>query len=85
MICEIFSHSPVYRIGGDEFVMLLTGRDYESRNDLMCELHRLSSNNIGKDGVIVSGGLADLNPNQDQSIQNVFERADARMYEKKSC
>ena len=83
MICEIFSHSPVYRIGGDEFVMLLTGRDYESREDLMRELHRLSSNNIGKEGAIVSGGLADLDPSQDQSIQDVFERADARMYEEK--
>ena len=28
MICDIFQHSPVYRTGGDEFVVVLTGRDF---------------------------------------------------------
>lgn len=27
-ICKIFEHSPVFRIGGDEFVVILTGEDY---------------------------------------------------------
>lgn len=27
-ICNIFSHSPVFRIGGDEFVAILSGEDY---------------------------------------------------------
>ncbi len=27
-ICGVFSHSPVFRIGGDEFVILLSGDDY---------------------------------------------------------
>ncbi|MBR3316575.1 MAG: diguanylate cyclase, partial [Atopobiaceae bacterium] len=35
MVCDIFSHSPVYRIGGDEFAVILTGRDYKSREVLM--------------------------------------------------
>ncbi len=30
MACDIFSHSPVYRIGGDEFTVILTDRDYEN-------------------------------------------------------
>ena len=33
MICELFDHSPVYRNGGDEFVVYLSGRDYEARHD----------------------------------------------------
>ena len=27
MICDIFQHSPVYRTGGDEFVVIMRGRD----------------------------------------------------------
>ena len=46
MICDVFSHSPVYRVGGDEFVVILTGRDYENRIALMRELHQLSAAHI---------------------------------------
>ena len=35
LICEIFKHSPVFRIGGDEFVVILKGQDYESREQLL--------------------------------------------------
>ena len=30
LICNIFKHSPVFRIGGDEFVAILTGDDYDN-------------------------------------------------------
>ena len=83
MICGIFSHSPVYRIGGDEFVLFLKERDFENRHSLMRKLHKLSSDHIGTDEVIVSGGITDYIPNQDHSIQDVFERADAAMYREK--
>ncbi len=83
MICGIFSHSPVYRIGGDEFVVLLTGMDYENRHESMLELHRLSQEHIGTGEVIVSGGIADYIRNQDRGIQDTFERADASMYQEK--
>jgi diguanylate cyclase (GGDEF)-like protein len=29
LICRVFSHSPVFRIGGDEFAVILRGWDYE--------------------------------------------------------
>ena len=34
MVCGVFKHSPVYRIGGDEFAVILTGEDFEKRHDL---------------------------------------------------
>ena len=83
MICEIFSHSPVYRVGGDEFVAILTGRDYENRRALMRELHSLSSAHIATNEAIVSGGLAEYLPDQDHCIREIFERADATMYKEK--
>ena len=83
MVCDIFQHSPVYRVGGDEFVAVLTGRDYLTRKELLKELHDRSVKNIGTKGVVVSGGLADYKPEDDASFHDVFERADVRMYEEK--
>ena len=83
MICDVFSHSPVYRVGGDEFVVLLTGRDYENRNILIRELHELSSDHILTNEAIVSGGLAEYIPGQDLSVREIFDRADATMYKEK--
>lgn len=84
MVCEVFSHSPVYRVGGDEFVVLLAGRDYENRSILMRELHQLSSAHITTDEAIVSAGLAEYDPGRDHSVREIFERADATMYQDKT-
>ncbi len=83
MICDIFAHSPVYRVGGDEFVVVLTGRDYENRRALMYKLHKRSSSNIMTNDAIVSGGLAEYEPGRDHCIHEVFERADSTMYKEK--
>ena len=32
LICQIFAHSPVFRIGGDEFLVVLTGKDLENHH-----------------------------------------------------
>ena len=84
MICDIFGHSPVYRIGGDEFVVILTGRDFENRKMLMHELHRRSAAHIESNDAVVSGGLGDYVPDQDRNVHEVFERADSAMYEEKT-
>lgn len=83
MICLIFSHSPIYRVGGDEFAVLLTGSDYENRQALIQELHNLSVTHIGTNEGVVSGGLAEYDPDQDRCVSDVFERADALMYKEK--
>ena len=83
VICDLFSHSPVYRNGGDEFVVCLTGRDYEDRQALMASLHERSVNNIGSGDVVISGGLSEFIPGKDTRLRAVFERADAAMYKEK--
>ena len=82
LICEIFGHSPVYRIGGDEFAVILTGRDFECRRELRAALHDRSVKNIAADGAVVSGGLSERKP-EDTSFHDVFTRSDALMYEEK--
>ncbi|MBQ3303698.1 MAG: amino acid permease, partial [Clostridia bacterium] len=83
VICELFSHSPVYRNGGDEFVVYLAGRDYEDREQLMQALHDRSVANIETGDVVVSGGLAVFDRNADARLRPVFDRADAAMYKEK--
>ncbi len=83
MICDIFQHSPVYRTGGDEFAVVLSGRDYFSRKELIQELHSRSVEHISTKEVVISGGLSDYQPGTDTSLHAVYERADALMYEEK--
>ncbi len=83
MICDIFQHSPVYRTGGDEFVVILQGRDFLIRKELVLALHDRSVEHISKNEVVISGGLSEFSPGTDRSFHDVFERADSLMYEEK--
>ena len=83
VVCNIFQHSPVYRVGGDEFVAVLKGHDYLVRKELVQELHDRSVENIATKGVVISGGLSEYEPEKDATFHDAFERADALMYEEK--
>ena len=84
LICDIFSHSPVFRVGGDEFVVFLRSSDFENRTSLLEELHnRVIDNQRKNEGPIVASGMAVYNPQHDRMFTDVFERADTMMYENK--
>ena len=83
LICELFGHSPVYRMGGDEFVVFLTGRDFENRYEILKTFHARVEENLRKDDVVVSAGISDYDPEADKTVHAVFERADAQMYQRK--
>ena len=83
VVCNIFQHNPVYRVGGDEFVAVLKGHDYLVRKELVQELHDRSVENIATKGVVISGGLSEYEPEKDATFHDAFERADALMYEEK--
>lgn len=83
IVCKIFKHSPVYRIGGDEFAVILKGDDYENRDELMGILNRIVEKNRDEGGIVVSVGLSEFIPQKDKSVADVFERADALMYKRK--
>ena len=82
-ICKIFTHSPVYRYGGDEFVALLRGHDYVNRALLVELLATKNRTNRQEGGPVIACGLADYLPERDTCLRAVFERADAAMYENK--
>ena len=83
LICGHFKHSPVYRIGGDEFVILLEGADLDNRVSLLKEINEVIESHIASGGVVVSLGTAVYYKGEDYDFHSVFERADAAMYERK--
>ena len=83
LICDIFKHSPLFRIGGDEFVAILQNHDFEVRKDLMVRLHNISVEHISSNEVVVSGGMSEYKAGEDLSFHDVFQRADQLMYTEK--
>ena len=84
LICACFKHSPVYRIGGDEFTVILEGEDYANQDELLERFEKQVLGNLNRDKSVVAFGSARFNPRQDTSIRAVFERADAMMYQEKT-
>lgn len=83
LICDTFDHSPVYRVGGDEFAAILTDADYARRQALVERFRAANTGNVRDGDVVVACGMSDYVPGQDKRFQDVFERADAEMYENK--
>ena len=83
---EIFHHSLplIFRTGGDEFVVILTGHDYEDRHKLMDILHKRSEDNLGTRRVVMAAGISDYRQGEDLKTHEVFRRADDRMYQRKA-
>lgn len=83
-ICSVFSHSPVFRIGGDEFVAILSGEDYYQRAKLMEQISALPKDRSKiRIGETVSAGMVEYDKNRHTCLLNVFEEADMAMYERK--
>ena len=77
-VTEVFTHSPVFRIGGDEFVVVAHGEDYDKIDDLIAEIARKNAINMKKDEVVLACGMARFEG--DNKVATVFERADSNMY-----
>ena len=88
LICRVFQHSPVFRIGGDEFSVILRNDDYQNRealvqrfNEGMAEISASAKHEWEQ--VHVAMGIAVYDPQKDRSINDVIRRADEIMYENK--
>ena len=88
-ICRVFKHSPVFRIGGDEFVVVLENSDYEQLDDLKeafeQELRGMQNNQEPWARISAAAGYALFDPSLDADMESVFKRADQRMYERKKA
>ncbi len=82
LICDIFNHGSVFRTGGDEFVVLLQGKGYDTRGEVIAAYNRQVEENIKNNDVVVSIGYSTLQPD-DEQLRDLFERADHMMYDRK--
>ena len=87
LICQIFSHSPVFRIGGDEFIVILLGEDLNNYQDLLKKLRE--SQNQTKNAafpwkqISIASGVAIAPAAKETTIADTFSKADDSMYKNK--
>ena len=88
-ICMIYGTFWVYRIGGDEFVVILEGTSYKERNELFKKVQTIFAESADNNAVSpqtrysASCGMAEYSPETDDNFEAVFRRADNDMYENK--
>lgn len=88
IICDIYAHSNVYRIGGDEFVVLLQNRDYQNREKLLEDAkNEFNKTMFDKEldpwnRYSASLGMSIWLPGEE--FDTVFSHADHNMYAEKS-
>ena len=89
MICDCFKHSPVYRFGGDEFVVVLTGDPYKNREELVEKINNAFQVSGFHEELEpwerfwASAGMSEYNRESGDHVDDVFKRADEKMYDYK--
>ena len=88
LMCHVFQHSPVFRIGGDEFSVILQNDSFRDRDELIREFKKAMAETNAAAGnpweqVNVSFGIAEYDSEQDGAVIDVVRRADKNMYENK--
>ncbi|MBQ4378579.1 MAG: GGDEF domain-containing protein [Treponema sp.] len=89
IVCEIYEHSPVFRIGGDEFVVVLENRDYENRNELFNQMQKSfeeSKADESRDPWLrysAAFGMEVYSNKPGVDVESVFKAADKIMYDNK--
>lgn len=88
LICRVFQNSLVYRVGGDEFSIVLQGEDFKNREALKKYFIEKSAEicsfaKVPWEEIRVSIGIAEYDPKVDSSVKDVVVHADHLMYENK--
>ena len=89
IISDTFKRSPVFRIGGDEFVVILQNHDLEEREQLLASFSSVCANtfvdaNGAKLPISIAKGFSMFDPDTDTKFSDVFNRADDDMYKNKT-
>ncbi|MCR5149905.1 MAG: amino acid permease [Clostridiales bacterium] len=81
ILCDTFSDSSVFRIGGDEFAVIVRGVDYDNINSLLENVSSYNRKALESGGVVIACGMSIFSG--DSCVASVFERADRNMYRNK--
>lgn len=91
ILTDTFTDSPIFRIGGDEFVIILKDSDYDNYNDRMRQMDEAGFADFitvfeNKIPVSMARGAALFEPGADKAYKEVFAKADHMMYlHKEKC
>ncbi len=85
ILTDIFKDSTIFRIGGDEFAIILKGDDYSNYHTLLGCMDEACSKDFvtvcdKKVAVSVARGVALFDPVIDRVYEDVFAKADQAMY-----
>ena len=83
IITKYFSHSEIYRFGGDEFVSIVQGEDFANRYKILSTINSEVEANLNTNKPIIATGISDYNPKKDNTLRSIFIRADDNMYARK--
>lgn len=87
IVCDVFTHSPVYRADGDEFIVILHGHDYSNaellRGEFKGRIADTERNSRPWLAISARVGIAAYNHDIDDGITGVYERAKKLMGEDK--
>ena len=84
IVCTTFRHSPVFRVGGDEFAVISQGGDLEQINALVGLIADRNDQALRTGGIVIACGTARYEEGKDTAVASVFEHADRNMYNNKS-
>ncbi len=85
LLTSVFKNSVVFRIGGDEFAVLLQGEDYRQYRTCLKQLDEMCAAaciTVGESTIPVSvaRGVSLFDPSIDRVYEDVFAKADHEMY-----
>ena len=84
ILCKTFKHSPVFRVGGDEFAVISRGDDLDHIDDLLGIIAKHNQEAFCTGDIVIACGMAKYESGKDSCVASVFERADQAMYENKN-
>ncbi len=82
IICQKFKHSPVFRVGGDEFVAISEGEDYDNIEELISFFGEYNKEASRIGGIVIACGM--VRYTDEENMASLFKQADKKMYENKS-